>query len=144
MTEAAAYASYRQTQLGTASQARLIVMLHDGAIRFLQQAIAAMDKKDYYGKSVNLNKALAIIVHLWASVNEGEGNEIGANLIRIFQYMHTRLLQANVDNDPAPMQEAIAHLRTFREAWNKVDRLNSASALESSDAKPSLTLSRAV
>jgi len=118
------YGKYRQTQIGTASQVRLIVMLHDGAIRFLKQTIVAMNEGDLYKKCQNLNKALEIITHLWASLDYNNSPDISGNMARIFQYMHARLVQANIDNDAGPMEEAIGYFSTLREAWDQVDRFS--------------------
>lgn len=122
MSQPSPYASYRQTQIGTANQLRLIIMLHDGVIRFLRQALAGMEKKDYYMKGSNLNKALDIIFHLWSSLDTTPGNEIAENMSSLFQYMRNILVMGNAKNDPAPFLEVIGYFRTFRDAWEEVER----------------------
>jgi len=136
MGQATPYGTYRQTQVGTANQVRLIIMLHDGVIRFLHQTLVAMKKKDYFNQSASLNKALDVIFHLWGSLNVDENDEIAKNLRQLFKYMHTRLVQANVDDNPLPIEEAIDYFRTLREAWAQVDILNhSASVMSTEEVK---------
>jgi flagellar protein FliS len=117
------YAQYRQTQIETATQSRLIIMLHDGAIRFLQQAITAMKEKDYYHQSYYINRALAVIDHLWATLNLKEGGEIAAALAKLFPYLRERLAQGNLGDDIGAIEEVLKHIRTLRDAWVAVEEL---------------------
>lgn len=114
------YSRYRQTQVETANHLKMIIMLYDGAIRFLQQAIIAMEQKDTNQQCLCFNKALAIIDHLGASLDLSQGGEIAADLARLFPYFHDRATVANVKDDRAAAQEVIEHLRTLRGAWASV------------------------
>ena len=96
-------------------------MLHDGAIRFLAQAAAATADKDFAKKSLNLNKAIQIIDHLWGSLDHEKGGEIAGNLSTIFAYMHKRLIFANFNDDVVAMEEVISHVRGLRESWAALD-----------------------
>ncbi len=115
------YAAYRTTQTVTASKTQLLVMLHDGAIRFLAQSAVAVKKKDYETKSINLNKAIAIVDHLWGTLDMERGGEIAENLERIFLYLRGRLLEFNVSDDLSIIKEVMQHLREIRSAWAIVD-----------------------
>jgi flagellar secretion chaperone FliS len=116
------YSAYRTTQTSTTTgHLKLIVMLHDGAIRFLAQAASATKQKDYTKKSLNLNKAIAIIDHLWSSLDLEKGGEIASNLASIFAYAHKRLILANFNDDADAMEEIIQHIRSLRESWAIVD-----------------------
>jgi|SRR5579883_1747041 len=128
------YAQYRQTSIETATQTKLIIMLHDGAIRFLQQAIQAMKEKDFYHQSLYINKAIAIVDHLWSTLNMKEGGEVAAALSHLFPYMHDRLTYGNLKDDPEPLQETQVYLRTLRDAWAAAEEMKS-----SSETKPEPT-----
>lgn len=111
------YAKYRQTQVETANQMKMLVMLYDGAIRFLQQGLAAMETKDTYQQCVYINKGIAVIDHLGASLDLERGGEIAKDLSRLFPYFHDRVTDGSVRKDPKPILEVIAHLRELRSAW---------------------------
>ncbi|HEX5322251.1 MAG TPA: flagellar export chaperone FliS [Capsulimonadaceae bacterium] len=119
------YAQYRQTQIETATQSRLIIMLHDGAIRFLQQAIVAIKDKDYYHQSLYINKALAVVDHLWATLNLKDGGEIASALHKLFPYLRERLVYGNMKDDAAAIQEVLDHIRPLRDAWAAAEEIKS-------------------
>ena len=126
------YSQYRQTQVETASHEKVIVMLHDGAIRSLQQALPALKAKDYYHQNEAINKALAILTHLRGSLRRDLGTELVQSLDALYAYLHQRLVHANIHDETAPVEEAIRHLRSHREAWAEVARLASESSGPSS------------
>jgi flagellar protein FliS len=115
------YTQYKQTQAQTSGQGKLIIMLHDGAIRFLQQAIAGIQAKDYQKMSDNFNRVDAILIHLIGSLNI-ESGEIAVNLNDIYRYCQTQLLVANSTESVALVQEVIEHIRSIRDAWDQVER----------------------
>ncbi len=115
------YSSYRTTQTITASQTQLIVMLHDGAIRFLAQAALAISNKDYPEKGVNFEKVANIVLHLWGTLDKERGGELAGNLDNIYAYMQRRLMQANLNDDLEIIKELMQHLRALRSSWAQVD-----------------------
>ncbi|HEY3333074.1 MAG TPA: flagellar export chaperone FliS [Capsulimonadaceae bacterium] len=114
------YAQYRQTQAQTSGQLKLIIMLHDGAIRFLQQASAAIQVKDYSKMSENFNRANDILIHLCASLKPETG-EIAVNLNNIYLYCQERTVVANATEDVKIVEEIIGHLRPIRDAWDQIE-----------------------
>ncbi len=114
-------------------------MLHDGAVRFLAQAATATSQKDSEKKSESLNKAIAIVDHLWDTLDKEQGGEIAENLERIYQFMHTQLVWANANDDVKIMKQVMVHLRDIRESWAAVD-----TQLKTSKVKPSQDKSRTV
>lgn len=114
------YAKYRQTQVETANQLKMIVMLYDGAIRFLQQGLAAMESNDTYQQCTHINKAISIIDHLGNSLDLKQGGEIAENLARLFPYFHNRVTAGSVQKDPVAIREVIGHLRELRSAWAQI------------------------
>ena len=86
---------YKETEISTANQGKLIVMLYDGAIRFLNTAIENMDPKSYDIVNTNILKAQDIITELTLSLNHSEDNEISGNLFNLYMYFKKRLIEAN-------------------------------------------------
>ncbi|MFN3691173.1 MAG: flagellar export chaperone FliS, partial [Fimbriimonadales bacterium] len=89
------YERYLETAVETASPARLIVMLYDGAIRFINEALAAMRQRDYETKNAQLQRAQKILAELISSLDFDKGGEIAENLFRLYTYMYNQLVEAN-------------------------------------------------
>jgi len=111
---------YLQTAVETAHPARLVVMLYDGAIRFLLQAQEAMTQRNYEQQNHYLQKAQRILAELISSLDFSKGGEVAENLFRIYTYLYNQLVQANLGDDPSKVQHAIALLSELREAWDIV------------------------
>ena len=116
------YAQYRQNSVETASPTRLVVMLYDGAIRFLSQALAAMQAKQHAQQSVLIGKAQAIIAHLHDTLDAEAGRAFAGSLSGIYTALLRTLTEANIKNQPQPVEDALGVLRELRETWAEVDR----------------------
>ena len=75
---------YLETAVETASPARLIVMLYDGAIRFINEAAYAMQQRDYETQNTKLQRAQKILAELISSLDFDKGGEIAENLFRLY------------------------------------------------------------
>lgn len=116
------YAQYRQTSIETATPTRLVVMLYDGALRFLNQAQPAMRAKNYEAQSRFINKAQAIIAHLRATLDLNAGGEVAETLSAFYVYAFDTLTLANIHDDLDRLANVIQGLREMRDAWIEVDR----------------------
>ena len=114
------YNQYKLTEINTANQGKLIVMLYDGAIKFLNIALNNMDIKTYDVVNTNILKAQDIITELLLSLNMKEGGEISSNLFNLYLYFKKRLLEANIQKSSEIVQEVLNHLTLLRESWNKI------------------------
>ncbi len=118
---------YKKTQIATANQGKLIVMLYDGAIKFLNIAIENMDPKTYDVANNNIIKAQDIITELLLSLNMKEGGEISQNLFNLYMYFKKSLLEANIKKDAGIIQGVVKMLRELRDAWDKISANEAAS-----------------
>lgn len=109
------YQKYQQTQAQTASKPKLLIMLYDGAIRFVQAGIEGIEQKNYELVNRNLIKAQAIVHELISSLNFDY--PIAQNLVAIYEYMLRLLIEANVQKRAEPALEVLEHLKELREAW---------------------------
>jgi len=116
------YAQYRQNSVETASPTRLIVMLYDGAVRFLSQGLAAMQAGQHVQQSILIGKAQAIIAHLHDTLDTEIGSAFAQSLAKIYTALLATLTQANIEDSPKPVENAIEILRELRETWAEVDR----------------------
>jgi flagellar protein FliS len=103
------YMQYRQDQMNTANQSKLIIMLHDRAIRALQQAIIATHARSFEE-----------ISHLASSLNLDTGT-IAENLSQIYIYCLRAIVEANAAEDCSKANEVISHIRSIRDAWYQAE-----------------------
>jgi len=115
------YDVYQRTQVDTASPAKLVVMLYDGAIRFLKQGQAAMQQGDREKQNHYLVRAQRIITELASSLAMEAGGEIAQNLMALYQFMHEQLVMANLQDDVQKVQKVCEMLQNLREAWAQVE-----------------------
>lgn len=116
------YKAYRQAAVETAAPEKLVLMLYDGAIRFIGQARGALDNGNLAEVNRLLLKAQDIVMELMVSLDRSAG-KIADNLFLVYDYIYWRLVQANVEKDHAKMEEAKSMLAELREAWAQALRL---------------------
>jgi flagellar protein FliS len=113
-------AQYQRSAVLTASQGQLIVMLYDGANRFLAQASVAMGDREIESAHNKLRRAEMIISHLQASLDFDRGGEIAPRLAVIYTFCQRHLNQARLHADPERIEQVRALLGTLRDAWVQI------------------------
>lgn len=114
----AAYAQYNNSKVLTASPAELTLMLYDGAIKFCNIAIMAIEKKDIEKSHINIVKVENIINYLQSTLDTKY--PVAEDYDRIYTYLLQRLVQANMKKDPEILQEVCEHLHSVRDTWKEV------------------------
>lgn len=114
----AAYAQYNNSKILTASPAELTLMLYEGAIKFCNIAIMAIEKKDIQKAHNNIVKVENIVNYLQSTLNMKY--PVAQDFDRIYVYLQQRLLQANMKKDPEILNEVCEHLRSVRDTWKEV------------------------
>jgi len=114
--------AYKEIQIKTANQIRLIVMLYDGAIRHVNLAIDAFQDGHRRYDEINnhIIAAQDILSELMASLDFDRGGVLAKNLFSLYSFMNRRLLEGNLKKDPAPLTEVKKHLGELREAWDEI------------------------
>jgi flagellar protein FliS len=112
--------AYYQTQIQSRSPLELVVMLYDGALRFLQQTVDAMERGDLVAKRDALSRAMAIVTELHGMLDLEQGGEVAASLDSLYTYMIERISTANQQRDPAPVVEVMRLMTGLREAWSQI------------------------
>lgn len=112
--------AYYQTQVQSQSPLELVVMLYDGALRFMRLTADAIARRDLVAKRDALSKASAIVAELQNSLNMEAGGEIATNLDGLYDYVTGRLTEANARNATEPIEEAIRLMSTLRDAWAQI------------------------
>ncbi len=114
-----AYQVYRQTQVSTASQGELLIMLFDGAIRFARQGQEYMGKGELEEANSKLIRTQDILNELILSLDLNVG-EIAESLQQLYTYIHDLLVQANIKKDSKLVDEAVGMLIDLRDTWAQV------------------------
>jgi flagellar protein FliS len=111
--------AYRENSILTASPEQLVVMLYDGAGRFLRQAEGSMIDGSWLQASEKLSRAEAIIDELLATLDMDAG-EVADRLQSIYVFCKTRLIEARIERDAVRVDQVARLLGELREAWSQV------------------------
>ena len=117
-----AYAQYKNSKVLTASPAELTLMLYEGAIKFCNIAITAIEQKEVEKAHITIRKAQKIIEHLRVTLDMKY--PVAKDFDNMYQYIDRRLLEANISKDPEILKEVLTHLHAIRDTWKEVMRIN--------------------
>ncbi|SIR83477.1 flagellar protein FliS [Aquipseudomonas alcaligenes] len=109
-----------QAQVSDASPHRLIQMLMEGGLSRIAQAKGAMQHGQQAAKGELISKAIGIIGGLREGLDLEQGGEIAVNLDRLYEYMTARLIEANISNDVAILDEVSGLLRNVKSGWDAI------------------------
>ncbi len=113
--QAQAYDHYKKASVETVSSEKLLIMLFDGAIRFLGNAEIAIDEKNIEHAHNQIVKTEDIIVELMSTLDMQY--EISSSLYTLYEYMYRRLIEANIGKDRAIVGEVKSFLAQMRDTW---------------------------
>lgn len=117
MAQGNPYTAYHRTSVETADQRQLILMLYDGSIRFMRQAVTRIESKDMEAAHNYLIRARDIVTELLSTLKPEKAGEVGENLKNLYAYMFNRLVEANLKKDREAVREVIGLMSTLREGW---------------------------
>lgn len=117
-----AYAQYNNSKILTASPAELTLMLYEGAIKFCNIAILAVEQNDIEKAHVNIVKTERIIEHFKLTLDMKY--PVSEDFERVYNYLLRRLVIANIRKDKEILEEVCTHIRSMRDTWKEVMRLN--------------------
>lgn len=116
------FAEYANNKILTASPAEVTLMLYEGAIKFCNIAIIAIENGEVEKAHVNIKKTQRIIEEFRNTLDRQY--KVAEDFDRIYVYLLQRLLQANIKKDKAILEEVNMHLRSVRDTWKEVMRRN--------------------
>ena len=117
-----AYAHYNNSKGLTASPAELTLMLYEGAIKFCNIAIVAIEQKNVPKAHTNIVKTQKIIDYLRQTLDMNY--PVAQDFENIYVYLSRRLVEANLKKDKEALEEVNGHLRSVRDTWKEVMRIN--------------------
>jgi len=127
---------YRETAVKTANPLQLVVILYDGAIQALQEAREYIRRKDIGNRTRCLNRSVAFISELQASLNFNSSGTIADSLNRLYDFMKQGIFKAGLEQRVEPLDQVIGLLENLRSAWGELasQSQSAASSNESSTA----------
>jgi flagellar secretion chaperone FliS len=115
--------AYRKNATLGASPVQLIVMLYDGALRFMEEGKSAIIAKDFETQNTKLQRSQKIIIELMSSLDMKKGGEISKNLLSLYTFVLNELVDANLMDDPKRVDNAARTMSDLRESWVEVDKI---------------------
>ena len=124
MNTPAGYQQYERSKILTASPAELTLMLYEGAIKYANIAIVAIEKGEIEKAHNSIRKVERIIEEFQATLDHKY--RVAKDFDEVYKYLQKRLVEANVKKDKEIMEEVLGHLRTMRDTWKEVMQINAA------------------
>ena len=112
------FQAYQNNAVNTASGGELTLMLYNGCIKFIKQAMRDMNDQNYEAKNSNIQKALNIIQELMLTLDQEV--EISQQMLPLYEYMQHLLKTANINNDLKKLEEVLQFAVEFRDTWKQV------------------------
>lgn len=113
-----AYEQYNRNKILTASPAELTLLLYEGAIKFCNIAIVAMEHGDVEKTHVNIKKVENIIIEFQSTLNHKY--PVAEDFDKIYKYIYELLVEANIKKDKELLERALEQLRGMRDTWKEV------------------------
>ncbi len=110
------YAQYQRTQIETAEPGKLLVMLYEGALRFLGRSRKCLEEQKLEEANNNLVRVQEIITELMSSLDLETG-EVAVSLFRLYEYIYFLLVEANIKKTTEPLDQIERMLVELRDAW---------------------------
>jgi len=126
---------YLENQVLAADPIGLVLLLNEGALGAMRQARALLQEGHIQERSSAITKSMQIVAELQGSLDLDQGGEIAQSLARLYAFTQERLIEANVEQKLAPLDEAYAVLSILHEGWKEISRQPPApAAVEEEDA----------
>lgn len=124
MSVQTAYKQYKEVQVKTANKGKLLIMLYQGAIKFMRLAKTYIRDNNISEANENLIKAQNIVNELNATLDQERGGEIARNLSSLYNFMNRRLIEANIKKEIEPIEEVEEIMMGLLESWEEIINKN--------------------
>ena len=114
-----AYQKYKNTSIQSAGREKLLLMMYEGAIKYVKKAIVAAEQKQIAERGMNIGRAFDIILELNNTLDHKIGGEISKNLEQLYMFITDQLTKANITGDPQYLRSCLKILETLFDGWNK-------------------------
>ena len=111
---------YKEVSISTSSPTNLVVLLYQGALRFLHEAVDDIKRQDYVHKRQSIDRAAAIVQYLQSTLDTEKGQDIARELNRLYDYITSRIYEGSTKLDCKPIEEVIKLLETLLSGWEQI------------------------
>lgn len=111
---------YKEISISTSSPTNLVVLLYQGALRFLHEAVDDIKRQDYVHKRQSIDRAVAIVHYLQSTLDTEKGQDIARELNRLYDYITSRIYEGSTKLDCRPIEEVIKLLETLLSGWEQI------------------------
>ena len=126
------YKNYIKQEVEGATKGKLVLLLYDGAIKFMRISIRAIEEKDIQTSHNNIMRAQNILYELMSTLNMDAG-EVSKNLLRLYDFMIWQLIEGNRDKSVEKIESVIKIMTNLREAWREVVQKEEGAAAKPQD-----------
>ncbi len=113
---------YQKIAVNSASPVGLVIMLYDGGLRFMARGKEAILEGDLKKQDDQLRRAQKIVLELMSSLDMVRGGDVAKNLFALYTYVTEKLVEANMKDDPACVDEAMNVFSGLRSSWAEIER----------------------
>ncbi|MAE73415.1 MAG: flagellar export chaperone FliS [Bdellovibrionaceae bacterium] len=113
------YQKYKKTSIQSASREKLLLMLYEGAIKFIKLAIVAVEKNDIAARGTNIGRAYDIVLELNNTLNHEVGGEISKSLEQLYMFVTDQLTKGNIHSDKKALEDALGVMQTLHTGWQE-------------------------
>lgn len=125
---------YRKSAINGASPLQLVIMLYDGATRFLNAAKVAMEEGNLHKQNEMCLRAQDIVTELMSCLDMQQGGEIAKNLFSLYTFVFDRIVQGNIEDAPIYLDQAMKVLSDLRESWSQIEKQGAKSGVSHANA----------
>jgi flagellar protein FliS len=111
---------YKEISISTSSPTNLVVLLYQGCLRFLREAVDDIKRQDYVHKRHSIDRAAAIVHYLQSTLDTEKGQDIARELNRLYDYITVRIYEGSTQLDCKPIEEVIKLLETLLSGWEQI------------------------
>ena len=116
------YATYQNNSVNTSTPGELTLMLYNGCLKFIEQGKRALADGKIEERNTAIQKAQAIISELMLTLDTSV--PVAKNMLILYEFANSRLVDGNINNDPALFEEAAGIITEFRDTWKQVIQIN--------------------
>ncbi|HHW01026.1 MAG TPA: flagellar export chaperone FliS [Clostridiaceae bacterium] len=115
------YSQYKENSIYTSTPEELVLMLYNGLVKFIMQALSAVGEKNYEKANEAIKRAEDIVAHFQCTLDMKYG--ISKDLMKMYDFMYSRLIDANLKKDKKILQELLTYAKDLRDTWMKAMKL---------------------
>jgi flagellar protein FliS len=108
---------YQESNVLTVDKETILLMLYEGAIRFLKLAIEALEKNDILARNTNIKKTMNIIIELRSTLDFKTGGAIAENLDKLYEYCLYKMIEGSLQKKAELLQDALKILTDLHATW---------------------------